>query len=144
MSDILSDPSDAGNRPSDNREPPPWTIRGVAPEIRNALLAAAKREGQTMGEWISRHGRDLILSDRQRARAPVPIPQPSDTSDAGQTGASLAELVTLAKEIAGTEGAPKGLAPLAFGLVRDRLKAMKAATRPTKPSGMSDQNHDNV
>jgi len=35
-------------------DPKPWSIRGVHPEVRNAALAAAKRDGVTIGEWLDR------------------------------------------------------------------------------------------
>jgi hypothetical protein len=31
----------------------PWTIKGIAPEERNAAIAAAEREGLAIGEWLT-------------------------------------------------------------------------------------------
>src|SRR5689334_9116877 len=94
-----------------DKEPPPWTIRGVEPEIRNALLEAAKREKQTMGEWLNRQGRGMIQSDRQRTRAPVAVTPPSDqVSDTAiiPPTVSLTELVSATREIAAMTDAPRG------------------------------------
>ena len=49
--------------------PAPWSVRGVTAEARNAAIAAAHREGQTLGEWLDRairqrFGLPLRLSPR--------------------------------------------------------------------------------
>jgi len=128
-----------------DKEPPPWTIRGVEPEIRNALLEAAKREKQTMGEWLNRQGRALILSDRQRTRAPVPVPAPSDTPSDAAPMDSLSDLAAAVERLAGIDGVPKGVMASMFGLVRDRAKADRAAlARQTKRPALSDNEGDSV
>ena len=33
--------------------PTPWSIKGIGPEAREAAKAAAKREGMTLGAWLS-------------------------------------------------------------------------------------------
>lgn len=45
-------------------EPKPWSIRGVHPEVRNAALAAAKRDGVTIGDWLDRAIRSHIKNGR--------------------------------------------------------------------------------
>jgi hypothetical protein len=46
----------------------PWTIKGIAPEERNAAIAAAEREGLTIGEWLTRAIRTQIQADHQANR----------------------------------------------------------------------------
>lgn len=64
----------------------PWTIRGVPPEVRNAIIAAADRSDMTVGEWVSRMGLRQIQQEVQASRAPVPVgpvmsASPTDLSD---------------------------------------------------------------
>ncbi len=51
----------------------PWTIKGIPPEARNTAIAAAEREGQTVGEWMTRATRAQGQADRQANRAPVSV-----------------------------------------------------------------------
>ena len=44
--------------------PAPWSVRGVTAEARNAAIAAAHREGQTLGEWLDRAIRQSIKAER--------------------------------------------------------------------------------
>ena len=52
---------------------PPWNIAGIPPEARDAARAAARREGLSMGEWLTRRitleqgvsTRDALLSGAQ-------------------------------------------------------------------------------
>ena len=46
----------------------PWTIKGIAPEERNTAIAAADRQGATIGEWLSRAIRTQVQSDHQSER----------------------------------------------------------------------------
>ena len=43
----------------------PWTIKGIAPEERNAAIAAADRQDMNIGEWLSRAIRAQVQSDHQ-------------------------------------------------------------------------------
>src|SRR4051795_12629284 len=72
----------------------PWTIRGIAPEERNAAGEAAKRAGMNLGEWLSRAIRAQIQSDNQASRAPVPAEADSQTalSDVERIAASFRDL----------------------------------------------------
>jgi hypothetical protein len=38
----------------------PWTIKGIRDEVRNAVIAAAERDNQPLGEWASRAFRAKI------------------------------------------------------------------------------------
>jgi hypothetical protein len=124
-------------------EPKPWTIRGVELEIQNAFIQAAEREGETLGAWFNRVGRQLVLSDMRRTREPAapekPVILPSDTSDAAPA-TPLTDLASVARQIAETPGAPAPLQRLAYAVLRDRLKAERRnGVRP-----MSDKNTDSV
>ena len=33
----------------------PWNVAGIPPEAREAARAAARREGLSVGEWLTRH-----------------------------------------------------------------------------------------
>jgi hypothetical protein len=46
----------------------PWTIKGIPPEERNAAIAAADREGLTIGEWLTRTIRMQVQADHQSDR----------------------------------------------------------------------------
>src|SRR5690242_13080259 len=50
----------------------PWTIKGIPPEERNAAIAAAEREGLTIGEWLTRAIRTQAQADHRSDRLPVP------------------------------------------------------------------------
>ncbi len=51
------------------RQSDQWTIRGVSPEIREAVALAAKGEGMTIGAWV-----DEVLRDAFEAE-PAAAPQ---------------------------------------------------------------------
>ena len=43
-----------------------WTIRGVSPETRTAVKKAARRAGQTIGEWMDETLREVATNGLQR------------------------------------------------------------------------------
>ena len=43
-----------------------WTIRGVSPETRTAVKKAARRAGQTIGEWMDETLREVATDGLQR------------------------------------------------------------------------------
>lgn len=49
----------------------PWAIRNVTLEARNAAIAAARREGLTLGEWMDRAIRQQVKADRHQVPAPT-------------------------------------------------------------------------
>lgn len=108
----------------------PWTIKGIPAEARNAAIAAAERERQTLGEWMARAIRTQIQSDRQRDRAPTLVgPEPILLADLGEIERLIAATAELAQ--ASGEPPPKAITRAAYGLLRSRIKA---STGPTKPS----------
>jgi Arc/MetJ-type ribon-helix-helix transcriptional regulator len=77
-----------------------WTIKGVPIETRKRVIAAALQEGLTVGRWLERRANEW--QDHQELR----------------------ELVQMASDLSPKDGS---LLRLARAMVRDRLKALKAA-----------------
>lgn len=99
-------------------EPKPWSVRGVAPEVRNAALAAAKRENVTIGEWLDRAIRSHIKTGRnpEDYMSDHPVRQSSDLSDAERIVSMITQLSSAGAPI------PKNVASRAYAILRDRLK----------------------
>lgn len=104
----------------------PWTIKGIPPEIRNAAIAAAKRERQTIGEWLGRAIRAQVQAGTQADRAPVPVSPQAAVPQADMS--EVERLIQMATTLASTPGAepvPKAISRAANGLIRDRLRQIK-------------------
>src|SRR5690349_16323779 len=85
----------------------PWTVKGIAPEERNAAIAAADREGMTIGEWLTRAIRSQIQSDRQADRVPAVVEEAvRPSSDRQADLADLERMVALAEKIAQANQTP--------------------------------------
>lgn len=108
----------------------PWTIKGIEPEARNAAISAAKREKQTLGEWMARAIRNQIQSDRGRERAPAVV------GPAVQPAANLAEVertVALIRELSDSGAPPpKAVSRLAYGLLKSQLETLRGPTSSKK------------
>ncbi|HWU25262.1 MAG TPA: hypothetical protein VN154_02555, partial [Rhizomicrobium sp.] len=52
----------------------PWNIAGIPAEVREAARAAARREGLSLGEWLTRH----ILKSANDAASPDAWDNPPD------------------------------------------------------------------
>ena len=110
----------------------PWTVRGVPPEVRNAALSAAKRSGMGVGDWLDRAIRHYVQHEKSASLEAQQRPAPSMETATKEA----AELVGLISELAAAGAPPpKGVAQQAYGLIRERLKALKA---PTKAIGSPD------
>ena len=98
--------------------PKPWSIRGVHPEVRNAALSAARREGLTIGDWLDRAIRSHIKSGRKQGEnlPDTPVIQATDLSDAERLVSMIAQLSAAGAPI------PKSVAAKAYALIRDGLK----------------------
>src|SRR5215831_8067039 len=62
----------------------PWNVAGIPPEAREAARAAARREGLSVGEWLTRHILHSFsgLEDEDRSAAPQePLPQVATSLD---------------------------------------------------------------
>jgi hypothetical protein len=110
----------------------PWTIKAIPTEDRNAAIAAAGREGQTIGEWISRAIRAKIQADRQADRAPVPLGGATVGPSAPEVDlSSLERMVALAGQVHAMTGRPPGrgvVGPI-NRLLRVGLKGLDGRTR---------------
>jgi hypothetical protein len=60
--------------------PKPWTVKGITPEDRNAIIAAAKRDKMAIGDYIVRACRAKIQADRGHTRAPATLHVEADFS----------------------------------------------------------------
>ena len=111
----------------------PWSIRGVPQEERSAATEAAKRAGQTLGEWISRAARAQIQQEAGANRLPVPVPGPgrpeppgtSDTPEPPDTSARLSDVERVALVLCGLSASgvpvPKGHARQVTRALVDQL-----------------------
>src|SRR5690606_15365655 len=45
----------------------PWSVKGIAPQAREAAKDAARRQGKTLGEWLN----EIILETRDEPIAPA-------------------------------------------------------------------------
>jgi len=99
-------------------DPKPWSIRGVHPEVRNAALAAAKREGVTIGEWLDRAIRSHVRSGRKQEEnvSDNAVRQVADLSDAERLVSMISRLAEAGAPV------PKSVASKAYNVIRDGLK----------------------
>jgi hypothetical protein len=107
----------------------PWTVKGIAPEERNAAIAAADREGLTIGEWLTRAIRTQVQADHRSDRLPVTLDPPASLPPDRQSDlADLERVVELAKTLASANGEPipPGITRATYSLMREHLKALKA------------------
>lgn len=105
-----------------------WSIRGVALEARQAAAKGAKRDGQTIGEWVTRALIAQFREDRER-RAPAIIGASASDSPPVSDGkpdiAELAQLIELATRLAGD--GPVRSRRLFDGIIRARLQVIRGA-----------------
>src|SRR3954465_4440714 len=108
----------------------PWTVKGIPPEERNAAIAAAEREGLTIGEWLTRAIRTQVQTDHRSDRLPVALDPPAfSASDRQSDLADLERVVALPKPLArGTDPPiPATITRAAYSLMREHLKALKVS-----------------
>ena len=105
----------------------PWTIKGIPPEIRNAAIAAADREKLAIGAWLGRAILTQVKADRSQDRAPVVVgPKVAPEVDLADIERLIAATAELAQ--AAGEPPPKGVTRAAYGLLREKLAAIKGPT----------------
>jgi hypothetical protein len=117
--------------PSDRIKP--WTIKGIDPEERNAAIAAAEREGLTIGEWLKRAIRTQVQADRGSDRAPVPYPSPvspqaDQKADRRADLEAVERMVALARQISEVNQTPipRSITRGAYTLMREHLAYLQA------------------
>ncbi len=97
----------------------PWTIKSMSVRTRETVIAAARREGLTVGQWLERR-----VADWEAVGSPVPVSnvvqQPGHASDVG----ALADLMRATLAVAQASDLPgmKGIAQGASALVRAGIR----------------------
>jgi len=111
-------------------EPKPWSIRGVHPEVRNAALAAAKRDGVTIGDWLDRAIRSHIKNVRNPGEnlSDNTVQQVTDLSDAERLVSMITQLSEAGAPV------PKSVASKAYAIIRDRLKGVQKQQKSALPA----------
>lgn len=117
-------------------DPKPWSIRGVHPEVRNAALAAAKREGITIGEWLDRAIRSHVKSARKQGENTLDntVRQAADLSDAERLVSMISRLAEAGAPI------PKSVASKAYNVIREWLKDVQGSRKVEAKAITDDQN----
>ena len=108
----------------------PWTVKGIAPEERNAAIAAADRQDMTIGEWLTRAMRTQVQADHQADRAPVPIGNAGIPAVDRQSDLSDVErMIALARQIAEVNKSPipRSITRVTHSIMREHLSAIKAS-----------------
>ncbi len=95
----------------------PWTIKSLSVRTREAIVAAARREGLTVGQWLERR-----VAEWEADGSPVPVsgslaPNLGDLAQAWQAARALADAAGI---------------PVPSHLARDALAAVKLATRQVR------------
>lgn len=104
----------------------PWTIKAVPTETRNRVIAAARQEGLTVGQWLERRVNEW-LADGEPMRVAgtlVPVSRSQPRLETQANHAELRELAQLARELTPPDKDSEAL-KLARGVVRDRLRALR-------------------
>lgn len=99
----------------------PWTIKSLSVSTREAIVAAARREGLTVGQWLERRVAEWELDG-----APVPVAASAAASPVPNLG-DLAQVMQAARALADAAGVP-----VPAHLARDALAAVKQATRQVR------------
>lgn len=105
----------------------PWTIKGIAPEHRNAAIAAADRADVLIGEWMSRAILSQVKIDQRTAVASATTQSGPATGPSASGLAEITQLIEIAKGLQGLEGVSDRTKGLPLSLIRERLKAAKGS-----------------
>jgi hypothetical protein len=107
----------------------PWTVKGIAPEERNAAIAAADRQDMTIGEWLSRAIRAQVQADQRSDRSPVPLDlQGKAGSDRQSDLSEIERMIALARQIAEVNNSPipRSIIRTTHAIMREHLSAIQA------------------
>lgn len=99
----------------------PWTIKSVSVATREAVTAAARREGLTVGQWLERR-----VAEWEAEGSPMPVSGPAPPGPAPNLG-DLAQAWQAARALAEAAGIP-----VPPHLARDAFAAVKQATRQAR------------
>lgn len=106
----MTDPTDAMQ---------PWTIKSVPVRTRDTVVAAARRDGVTVGQWLERR-----VAEWEADGSPVVVP--TSSGPAPNLG-DLAAVMQAARALADAANVP-----VPPHLARDALAAVKLATRQVR------------
>jgi len=120
----------------------PWTVKGIAPEERNAAIAASERAGMTIGQWLTRAIRTQVQADResynQESHVPVVVGngllREADTDRIGTDRRSdledLERMIALARQIAEANKSPipRSITRATHSVMRGYLKTIAGRT----------------
>lgn len=97
----------------------PWTIKSVSVATREAVTAAARREGLTVGQWLERR-----VAEWEAEGGPVPVSAPAT---APPNLGDLAQAMQAARALAEAAGVP-----VPPHVARDAFAVLKVATRQAR------------
>jgi len=101
----------------------PWNVAGISPEAREAARAAARREGLSVGEWLTRRiaaGPDAAPDDRSVSSWTLPATEPSARAGESEARAAGPEIQDILLRIARSEGESQN----AYKVLDQQLKAV--------------------
>lgn len=95
----------------------PWTIKSLSVSTREAIVAAARREGLTVGQWLERRVAEWEADGSPMPVAGISAPNLGDLAQAWQAARALADAAGV---------------PVPPHLARDAFAAVKLATRQVR------------
>jgi hypothetical protein len=98
----------------------PWTVKSVPTQTRLAVIAAARKEGITVGQWLERRVAEWLADG-----SPTPVGAAPDASS--HSLAELAQAMDAARALADAAGVkvPPALARESLALVRQATRAAR-------------------
>lgn len=126
--------SDESSNAADNL--PAWSVRGVPADIRGAVLRHAKKEGISIGDWLTLAVREKIKADRSAGKA-VAVRGPVSLDEAGRAIEMLQGLAGAGVDI--PSGLKRSAASMMSKVVKEISKGQtKSVARHTdQPEGQS-------
>src|SRR3954470_8100773 len=109
----------------------PWNVAGISPEAREAARAAARREGLSVGEWLTRRiaaGPGAPPEDRSVSGWTFPAPEPSGRSGEPEVRSAAPEIQDIMLRIARSEGESQN----AYKVLDQQLKAVARRLETTE------------
>jgi len=99
----------------------PWTIKSVPTQTRLAVIAAARKEGLTTGQWLERRVAEWLADG-----SPTPVVAPSGAPSPHNL-AELAQAMDAARALAEAAGVkvPPAMAREGLALVRQATRAAR-------------------
>ncbi|MDA8251106.1 MAG: hypothetical protein M0Z28_18310 [Rhodospirillales bacterium] len=104
----------------------PWSIRDCPVSTSETAVECARRQGQTVAEWVTRAVK--LLSDMESGERVIPPDErPSDGARQAVIPMETAEIALAAEALARlqTEGIPRDVRRHAAALIRDRMRAAR-------------------